>query len=111
MTTTHTTIRLAPETRRKLDQLAEVYGTRTAAIAVAVDRLHKETPMTDYSDIFGRDVSPRDMLLYYVRNETSGDFAAWLRQQALDLYGGTEDWVEHDWQAIARDITRSAFAA
>lgn len=45
MTTKATTIRLPDPTLRQLDELAEQYGTRTAAIAVAIDRLYEEAAM------------------------------------------------------------------
>ena len=40
---TQISIRVSAETRRKLDALAESYGTITEAVAVAVDRLYTIT--------------------------------------------------------------------
>lgn len=41
-----TTFRLSDGTRRKLDELTDLYGTRTEVVAVAVDRLYQATATT-----------------------------------------------------------------
>jgi len=38
----HTTVRFSEASHRKLADLARIHGTRTEALAVAIDRLHQE---------------------------------------------------------------------
>lgn len=43
-------VRLSDETRRKLDALAQMYGTKTTALEVAIDRLYQDTEQADKKD-------------------------------------------------------------
>jgi hypothetical protein len=109
MTTKQTTIRLAPETRRHLDELSQQYGTRTAAIAVAVDRLHKEmtmAPRPTWTDVLGNNISAIEAL--ELAHASGLELPQWIEQQAKELYGDGPDWCDHDWCDLAADLRRDA---
>lgn len=73
-------IRLSAEMTRKLDALTGVYGSKTASVVVALDRLHKEECPVEKLDITIK-----------VRK---GDVEDWLNPDGDHSYGQVESWCE-----------------
>ena len=81
---------ISPETRRKLDELCQHYGTQREVVSIAIDRLHqiheKERHMKIY--IYSTDLYGNPGPYYTTQKSLEADIAEIMELDSVELHEG-----------------------